>query len=448
MESNQPPSAASGPDHAGSRKELFAWALYDWANSAYSTISITVLVTYVIFVLGKVREDLGATVWGWGIGVTVFFAAIASPISGAIADAHASKNRWLACTAITGAVAAALMFFATPERPWLLVGLFLIAHFFYELSFCFYNAFLPDVASDENMGRVSAWGYILGYIGGGLALLIVLLLFSHGHHLGLPKSDDDANALLPRLSLLLMGLWWGVFSLPAILWLKDHGQAAKHRLPIRQATKKAAREVMGTIRNIRQYRVLAIFLVGFLLYNDGVQTIISQASVFAGKVLAMETAELVKVILMIQFVAVPGAWIVGWLADKVGDKPALIGCLITWIALLFFAFSVTTTREFWYMAVVVALIMGGTQSVSRALMGSMTPRERSGEFFGFFNLSGKATSFVGPPLFSTVLAVTDSAHWAIVSLLVFFLAGLVIVGFVDVKKGRQEARAAEQGAAA
>jgi UMF1 family MFS transporter len=240
-----------------------------------------------------------------------------------------------------------------------------------------------------------------------------------------------------------MGLWWGMFSLPAILWLKDRSRAAPHRLPLREATRKAGREVMHTIRNIRQYRILAIFLVGFLLYNDGVQTIISQASVFAGKVLAMETPELVKAILMIQFVAVPGAWIVGWLADKVGEKPALIGCLITWIALLFYAFSVTTTTEFWYMAVVVALIMGGTQSVSRALMGSMTPRERSGEFFGFFNLSGKATSFVGPPLFSTVLALTDSAHWAIVSLLVFFVAGLVVVSFVDVKRGRRDARAAE-----
>ena len=447
MELNHPPSASADSGHAASRRELFAWALYDWANSAYSTISITVLVTYVMFVLDTVHEDLGATVWGWGIGVTVFFAAIASPISGAIADAHASKNRWLAVTAVTGAIAAALMFFATPERPWLLVVLFLIAHFFYELSFCFYNAFLPDVASDENMGRISAWGYILGYIGGGLALLVVLLLFAHGHYLGLPKSGEDPTALLPRLSLLIMGLWWGVFSLPAILWLKDHGQAAKHRLPIAQATRKAGREVLHTIRNIRQYRILAIFLVGFLLYNDGVQTIISQASVFADKVLAMETAELVKVILMIQFVAVPGAWLVGWLADKVGDKPALIGCLITWIALLFYAFSVTTTTEFWYMAVVVAIIMGGTQSVSRALMGSMTPRERSGEFFGFFNLSGKATSFVGPPLFSTVLALSGSAHWAIVSLLVFFAGGLVIVSFVDVKRGRQEARAAEPQAA-
>lgn len=438
------PSDASAPGHAAKRKELFAWAMYDWANSAYSTVSITVLVTYVIFVLDKVHEDLGATVWGWGIGITVFFAAIASPISGAIADAHASKNRWLACTAVTGAIAAALMFFATPDRPWLLVTLFLIAHFFYELSFCFYNAFLPQVASEENMGRVSAWGYILGYIGGGIALLVVMLVFLYGHHVGLPTSSDDPSGLLYRLSLLIMGLWWGAFSLPAILWLKDRDQAARQRLPIRQATRKAAREVMHTIGNIRRYRFLAIFLVGFLLYNDGVQTILSQASVFADKVLEMKPAELSQAILMIQFVAVPGAWLVGWLADKVGDKPALIGCLITWIALLGYAFSVTTTTEFWYMAVVVALIMGGTQSVSRALMGSMTPRQRAGEFFGFFNLSGKATSFVGPPLFSTVLAVTDSAHLAIGSLLIFFVAGLAIVSFVNVKKGHEQARTAEQ----
>jgi UMF1 family MFS transporter len=324
-----------------------------------------------------------------------------------------------------------------------LVVLFLVAHFFYELSFCFYNAFLPDLATDENMGRVSALGYVLGYIGGGLALVIALVVILNGSSIGLPPQDDDPTALLPRLGLLIMGLWWGLFSLPAILWLRGRGQAQGHRLPIREATRKAGKEVMHTLLHIRQYRILFIFLISFLLFNDGVQTIISQASVFANEVLKMETSELIMVILMIQFMAVPGAWLMGWLADKVGEKRVLIGCLATWIVLLVYAFNVTTTKQFWYMAVVVALIMGGTQSVSRALMGQMTPKSRAGEFFGFFNLSGKATSFVGPPLFSTVLVSTDSAHLAIVSLIVFFIGGLVLVFFVNVKQGRQEARAAE-----
>jgi UMF1 family MFS transporter len=410
--------------------------MYDWANSAYSTISITVLVMYIISVWDQ-------RAWGWGVGVTVLLAAIASPISGAIADAQASKHRWLTCTALTGAAASALMFFATPDRPWLLLVLFLIAHFFYELSFCFYNAFLPELATDETMGRVSAWGFVLGYFGGGVALLVVMLLITQGHHVGLPRLDDDRTALLPRLGLLIMGLWWGVFSLPAILWLRDRQQSQRGRLPVREATRKAAREVLHTLRHIGQYRVLAIFLVGFLLYNDGVQTIIIQASVFAERVLSMKTDELIPVILMIQFVSVPGAWLVGWLGDKIGEKPALVGCLITWIGLLIYAFFVNTKTQFWYMAIVAALVMGGTQSVSRAIMGQMTPRARAGEFFGFFNLSGKAASFMGPPLFSTVLAATGSAHWAIASLLVFFLSGLAIIAVVNVQQGRAQARAAE-----
>jgi UMF1 family MFS transporter len=240
-----------------------------------------------------------------------------------------------------------------------------------------------------------------------------------------------------------MGLWWGLFSLPAILWLRDRSPGLGHRLPIRAATRKAGKEVTHTLLHIRQYRILFIFLISFLLFNDGVQTIISQASVFADEVLSMKTSELIMVILTIQFVAVPGAWLMGWLADKVGEKPVLVGCLVTWIVLLVYAFNVTTTTQFWYMAVVVALIMGGTQSVSRALMGQMTPKSRAGEFFGFFNLSGKATSFVGPPLFSTVLVNTGSAHWAIVSLIVFFVGGLVLLFFVNVNEGRLEARAAE-----
>jgi UMF1 family MFS transporter len=425
---------------AMSRREVLAWATYDWASSAYSTLAITVLVTYVSFCLDKVGEDLGALVWAWGIGGTMFVAAVLSPIFGAIADAHASKRRWLGGTALLGSAASCLMFFATPDRPWLLVGLFLFANLCYELSLGFYNGFLPEIAHEENMGRVSAWGYAFGYLGGGVALALMLALFKFSPALGLPRLGDDPASLLPRLSLLFMGLWWGAFTLTAIYGLKDRGRRASEKKPLLKAVRQAMGEVAGTLRNIRRYRTLAIFLVGFLIYNDGIQTVISQASVYAGKVLRMPTAELLQVILMIQFVAMPGAWLVGRLADKLGQKRTLAICLVVWVAVLAAALFVETTGQFWIMAAVVALVLGGVQSVSRTIMGLMTPASRTAEFFGFFNLSGKATSIFGPFFFGAIVYATGSAQLALASLLVFFVVGGLIISAVNVEQGRREAR--------
>ena len=408
--------------------------MYDWANSAYSTLSITVLALYLTDVLSK---GPGGLVYGWGLGCTQLVAAVLSPITGAMADARANKRTWLAWTTFTGAGASALMFFATPDRPALLVILFLIANLSMELSQGFYNAFLPEIADDERMGRVSAWGYALGYLGGGLALLLVMLLFIYGEALGIPAKGD----LVRRVALLIMGLWWGLFSLPTLLFIRDQGPPRHGADSFRASARQALREVRGTLRNVRSYRMLALFLLGFLIYNDGVQTVISQASIFAKSVLDMGDAALIQVILMIQFVALPGAILVGWIADRVGQKNTLMACLAVWVALLAGAFYLRTPAQFWWMAAVAALVLGGTQSVSRTIMGLMTPARHSAEFFGFFNLSGKATSMFGPIFFSTILYATGNANYALGSLLIFFLLGWAIIMPLDVKRGQGEARA-------
>lgn len=421
--------------HPLGRREVLAWAFYDWANSAYSTLSITVLVNYL-------QEDVlpgnaGILAWGWGIGVTTFLTALLSPVLGAVADAHASKRHWLAGTALTGAAASCLMFFATPERPWLLVALFLVANMALELSFCFYNAFLPEIAADDEMGRVSAWGYGLGYVGGGLALGLVVGLLLKGDQLGLPSDHHFRK----RFALLLMGLWWGLFTLPAVLVLRDKRPPARERQGLWRAARRAIGEVGGTLRHIRRYRVLALFLLGFLAFNDGVQTVISQASTFAQKSLDMSLLDLIPVILMIQFVAWPGALLVGWLADRVGQKRMLTVCLLVWTAILVGAFFIQTKAQFWGLAAAVALVLGGVQSVSRSLMGLMTPERHAGEFFGFFNFSGKATSLFGPLFFSSIFAATGNANLALSSLLIFFIAGLAIIAPLDIAHGQQQARA-------
>jgi UMF1 family MFS transporter len=415
-------------------REIFAWCMYDWANSAYSTIQITVLVDYLVNRIA-LADKLGALIYGWGIGVTMIITAFLSPVLGAIADAHASKRAWLAGATAVGVGSAVMMFFATPDRPWFFVALFILANLGYEQAWGFYNAFLPEIADDAHMGRVSSWGFGTGYVGGGLLLLIVILIFFQGDAIGLPSE----NGFRFRLGLLLMGLWWGVFSLPMLLLVKDKRVPTSRPQPILVAGKQALAEVWSTLRHLRRYRMLVLFLIGFLIYNDGVQTMITQASVFATDVLAMETGELGGVILMIQFVALPGALAVGWSADRVGQKFTLMVCLGIWVLLLIAAFFITEKWQFWTMAVVAALVLGGTQSISRTIMGLMTPEDRSAEFFGFFNLSGKAASMLGPIVFSTTMYTTGSAHLAILSLLGFFLVGWAFVAPLNIARGQREA---------
>ncbi len=415
------------------RGEIIAWCLYDWANSAYSTMYITVLVLYL---QGAVLTgDSGVTIYGWGIGLTTAACAILSPILGAIADAHANKRTWLAITTMLGAGASALMFFGTPQHPWWFVAMFLIANLNYELVQSFYNAFLPEIADDDRMSNVSAWGYGTGYVGGGLMLVVALVLVSFGESWGLPTEDH----FLPRLTLLVMGIWWAVFSLPMLLLVRDRAAPRHAGRSLVSTAMTGLREVKATLLEIRRYKMLAIFLIGFLIFNDGVMTVISQASVYAQKKFNLTQEELIPIFLMIQFVALPGALFMGWFANKIGQKNALHICLAIWVVVLFSGFLITEVWQFRIMAALTALVMGSTQSVSRTIMGLMTPEERTGEFFGFFNLSGKAFSMLGPIMFAEILTRTGSANWAILSLLVFFVVGWLIIAPLDIKKGQQQA---------
>ena len=442
MASSPASEVASSQTAPGRPREIFAWAMYDWANSAYSTLSITILFGYLTTVVFPPDDTWGPTVWAWGISLSMLIAAVASPVLGALADANCNKRGWLAISALSGAAVVVILALVPPERTWLIVGLFVAASFFFEISLGFYNGFLPEITDEKTINRVSAWGYALGYLGGALALVLALLVIAYGPRLGLPNYPDETPPVVPlRIGVLIMGLWWGLFTLPTLWILRDRGRKPKQRPATIIAVSQATGEVARTLRSVRRYKMLALFLLAFLLYNDGIQTVISQSSTFATKTpeLSFQTDQLILFILMIQFLALPGAMLVGFLADRLGQKPTLMTCLGIWVGLVVAARFVVTPGQFWVLGAILALVLGGTQSVSRAIMGRMTPPEHTAEFFGFFNLSGKATSFLGTFLFGLIFWLTGSPRTAIVSLFVFFLLGWAIVSRVDIEEGRRQA---------
>src|SRR5262245_34453329 len=286
-------------DRPVKKREIVAWALCDWANSAYSTLLITILVSYLQgFVL---PGDAGILAYGWGLGVSMFLSAWLSPILGAMADARANKRTWLLTTSYLGATCGVLLGVVPKEWPWVFVGLFFLASLAFELSFSFYNGFLPEIADEQSMNRISGYGYAAGYFGGGVALAVAIAVLSIGAGRGL---TTEAGL---RVGLVIMGLWWGLFTLPAAVILRDRARPRGHALGLAATANIAFGEVMQTLRNVRRYSVLALFLLGFLFYNEGIQTVMSQASVFAREVLKMSPSELGMVVLMIQFVATPAA---------------------------------------------------------------------------------------------------------------------------------------------
>jgi len=425
-------SPLASRDHVLRRREVYAWAMYDWANSAYSTLLITVVLHYLQEIV--LPGDWGPTIFAFGIGGAMLVAAVLSPIVGAVADANCSKRRWLTGTALCGAAAAVAMALVPPNHVVLVVAAFVLMGVCFELSLVPYNGFLPEITNEKTINRVSALGYAMGYIGGSVPLVIAWMVVRHGQSIGLP-----GEAVQHRFGILLLGLWWGVFSLPSIWILRDRGRPTGRREPPLKAARIALRQVGRTLTHVRRYPVLALFLLAFLFYNDGVQTVITQANTLATKELHFSLDELFQLVLMIQLVALPSSLLVGWLSDRLGQKPVLLTCLTVWGGLLIASGFVENKQSFWLMGVVLAAVLGGTQAVSRAMMGVMTPPKHAAEFFGFFNLSGKAASVLGPIQFGVIYYFTQNSRLAAVSLLIFFLIGSVLVARIRVAEGHRQA---------
>ena len=403
------------------RRPVLAWALYDWANSAFAT---TVMAGFFpaffqrYWSLG-VDPTVSTSRLGFANGVAGFVVAVLAPALGAIADRCGRRKRFLIAWSLIGIVGTGLLWFVGRGEWAAAAALFVVGSIGFAAANVFYDALLLDVAAEAELDRVSAFGYALGYLGGGLLFALNVLMTVKPAWFGLA----DAAAAV-RASFVLVAIWWAVFLLPLALQVRERpGEAG---VSLAAATVQGLRELAATLRHVARYRELALFLVAYWLYIDAVNTIIKMA-VDYGVALGLPSESLLAALLMTQFVAFPAALAFGWLGDRIGARRGiLIGIAVYTMATLY-AFFLDSVAEFFALAGVIGLVQGGVQSLSRSFFGRLVPEGKGGEFFGFYNMMGKFATVLGPLLVAVVALATGSSRASIASLAILFLAGGLVL---------------------
>jgi len=427
------------------KREIFGWAMYDFAASAFATTILAVIFNqYFATVVAGGEEGVeffglrlhGASFFTFSVALSMAVSAVLSPFLGAVADALGSKKRFLMAFCFGGVLFSGLLYLIHAGDYWMGAVFFIIANIGFAGGNVFYNAFLPEISTEQNIGRISGFGWALGYIGGGGLLAINLIMLKYPEWLGFPAGHFSVHDCF-----LSVALWWLIFSLPLFFFLRE--RAKRSGSPIGKGYfREGYRRLRYTLGRIKTFRELTKFLVAFLIYNDGIQTVIVMASIFAADVLRMQTGEIILFFLMIQGIAFFGALIFGILADAIGNKRTVMISLGVWSLVVLWAFRLGVIwdpkTEFWLLGVLAALVMGGSQAASRSLQGIFTPDENSAEFFAFFGASGKFASVFGPLIYGIMIAITGSVQSGILSVLLFFIAGMAILWTVNEKKGMEE----------
>jgi MFS transporter, UMF1 family len=431
------------------RPELRAWALYDWANSAMVTTVITaVFPIYFASVAASGLAPAEATqVFALATTVGLVLTAALAPLLGTLADVLPWKKPLLALFLALGATATAGLWFVG-RGDWLLASvLFVLGNIGLNGGFVFYDALLPHVAREGELDRVSTAGYAVGYVGGGILLALNLAWIQAPALFGLPDGPGltPAQATLPaRLAFLSVAVWWVAFSLPLFLRVKEPAVPA-HSGGAGSALGAALQRLGGTFRALRERRDAALMLVAFLVYNDGVGTIIRMATVY-GTEIGIGQGALIAAILLVQFVGIPCTFLFGGLAARIGAKRAILLGLSAYTLVSVIGFFMTTAAHFFALAALVGIVQGGTQALSRSLFASLVPRHQSGEFFGFFSVTEKFAGIFGPAVFALAISVAGSSRNAILSVIAFFAVGAALLLRVDVEAGQRAARQAERAA--
>ena len=436
---------------ASTRRERTGWYMYDWANSAFSTTVITVFLGPFLTTVTELAagcelgadecngrvHPLGITIaagsfFPYLVSLSVLLTVFVLPVMGAIADRAPRKKPLLAATAFLGAGATIAMAFVTGDR-YLLGGLlFVIANISFGASVVVYNSFLPRLAGPDERDKVSSRGWALGYLGGGLLLLLNLVVVQ------LLSVDGDSQRTLDlaRWCIVSAGVWWAAFTLMPLRWLKEHpvGEAVQRQR--RNVITDGFRQLGHTIRGMRAYPLTLFFLLAYLVYNDGIQTVIALASQFGTEELKLGQTTLIITILIVQFLAFGGALLLGGLAMRIGAQKTVLLSLVLWLGVILGAFWLPAGEAvpFMLLGVAIGLVLGGSQALSRSLFSQLIPEGKEGEYYGFYEISDKGTSWLGPLAFGLVFQLTNSYRIGIVSLVVFFVVGAILLAFVPMRR--------------
>ena len=446
---NQQPN--SSPASINDRREIFGWIVYDWANSAFYTTVVAALFGEYLTRLAQAAVGENGTIFHFGpllvtakslapftTGVSVFLQVFLLPILGAFGDYSSLKKRLMMLFCYLGVTATCLLYFLTTGRHIFGAIIFIIANVCFGASIVFYNSYLPDITTEDRRDQVSSAGFAWGYIGGGVLLGVNLIFVFLAPTLGI------STGMAVRLSLLSAGLWWGGFSIITFTRLRTR-LAARQLPPDQSFLTIGFTELRSTFRELLRLRETFKFLLGYLFYNDGIQTVITISGPFLGQELfkarGLETPPsfLLGILLLVQFVAFFGSLGFARIAAWLGTKRAILISLLGWCAIVIYAYGfLHTVPQAWVLAVCIAIVLGGSQALSRSLYSQMIPRNREASFFGIYEISERGTSWIGPIVFAEVVAYTDSYRQAILSLIAFFVIGTIILMLTDTVRAIHE----------
>ncbi|MBS4223655.1 MFS transporter [Lederbergia citrea] len=409
-------------------KQENSWMLYDWANSAYSII-ITTAVFPLFYKAAATNAGVSAAnstaYLGYTIAIATFILAMLGPILGTIADYQGLKKKFFIFFLVVGISATALLAFIPSEQWQLLLICYTVTAIGFYGSNVFYDAFIVDVTTEERMNRVSARGFGIGYIGSAIPFVISIAIIVMAQSEIIPLSTTKAS----QAAFLITAVWWGLFTIPMIKDVRQRYYIEREPNPVANSFKRLGQ----TFKDIRQYRALFLFLLAYFFYIDGVGTIITMSTAY-GTDLGISSTSLLIILFMTQVVAFPFSILYGRLAEKFTGKKMLYVGIFVYIIVCIYAFFLKTTLDFWILAMLVATSQGGIQALSRSYFAKHVPKERSNEFFGFYNIFGKFASIMGPLLLGLTAQLTGSSANGVFSLIILFIVGIAILARVPEPK--------------